>query len=175
MKPNFEVPPLNKFWIAALILVGIGLLPGSGWAETWYVKSSRTKMTAKASARSKKVATLSAGTAVKILKKEKRFYKISAKGKRGWVFKFKLTKKKPRNAKKDDGLGSLFGNQRMAASESSSGSSIRGLSPISEKQAKSRGVTQDNIDSIKQMEEFSISEEELDQFLAEGRLREYAE
>lgn len=152
-------------------------MPVIASAETLYVKSSRTKVTAKDSARSKKVMTLSKGTAVKVLKKTKRFYKISAKGKRGWVYKFKLTSKKPAGASSSggDGLDALLGGQQMAAAESSSGSSIRGLSPTSERYAKQRGVTADNIQAVKDMEEFTISESELETFLEQGKLREFAQ
>ncbi len=150
-------------------------IPSFSSAETWYVKSSKTKVTQKPSPRSKKVAVLTAGTPVKILKKDKRFFKISTKGKSGWVFKFKLTNKKPSGSKRGGGLDGLLGNQKMAAAESSSGSSIRGLSPISEKHAKAHGVSEENIKAVQQMEEYSISANELDQFLSEGKLREYAE
>ncbi len=160
-----------SFFIILLLIT----FPNVSWAETWYVKSSKTKMTQKPSPRSKKVAVLSAGTPVKILKKGKRFFNISTNGKNGWVFKFKLTNKKPSGVQGGGGLDGLLGNQKIAAAESSSGSSIRGLSPISEKHAKAHGVSEENIKAVQQMEEYSISANELDQFLSEGKLREYAE
>jgi hypothetical protein len=62
----------------------------------------------------------------------------------------------------------------MAAKESASGSSIRGLSPISEQHAKSKGISQESIDAVKQMEAFKVSAKELDEFMKTGKLGEYA-
>jgi len=111
---------------------------------------------------------LSQGTPVKVIKKSKRFYQVSAPGgKKGWIFKFKLTAKAPANFGGDGSglLGALGGRQKSAARESSSGSSIRGLSPMSEKHAKNKGISEEDIQSVKQMEKF----------LKEGQLGEYGQ
>jgi hypothetical protein len=70
-------------------------------------------------------------------------------------------------------LSALGGNDRVASS--GSGSSIRGLSPISEDYAKRKGITRADISAVKHMENLKVSEKELDKFLAEGKLREYGE
>ena len=68
-----------------------------------------------------------------------------------------------------------MGGSRVASSGSSSGSSIRGLSPISEDYAKRKGITRGDIAAVNHMERLTVSEKELDQFLAKGKLREYGE
>ena len=73
-------------------------------------------------------------------------------------------------------LGALGGRQKIAARESSSGSSIRGLSPMAEKtREKTRARRSKNIRAVKQMENFKVSGEELDRFLQQGRLGEYGQ
>ena len=111
-------------------------------------------MAEKQSARSRTVKILGKGTPVKVLKK-RRFFKVSAGGKTGWIFKFRLTAKAPAGSSQDeDFLDALGGEQRMAAKESASGSSIRGLSPTAEKHALKKGTSRESIDGVKQMNRY---------------------
>jgi uncharacterized protein YgiM (DUF1202 family) len=160
----------------SIILSGIAILLFPQWvaAETWYVKKSRTKLQAEASARSKVIGKLRKGTPVEVNKKSGRFFQVSTSSKTGWIFRFKLTKKAPSSSGGGgDVLGTLGGDQRMATRESRSGSSIRGLSPISEEHARKKGATRENIQAVKDMESFEVRPEEMDQFLEEGKLGEY--
>jgi uncharacterized protein YgiM (DUF1202 family) len=176
-------PEKNKFAglrkllsIAFFLLIGLGLA-GTGYAETLYVKKSGTKLQAADSAKSDVLAKLGQGTPVTVIKKLKRFYQVSEPGgKKGWVFKFKLTSKAPKaSGGGGDLLGALGGKQKIAARESSSGSSIRGLTPVSENHAKKKGISAVDIQAVRQMETYRISAEEMDKFLKEGRLGEYGQ
>ena len=159
-----------------LSAAAILLLPQLASAETWYVKKSRTKLQAEASARSKVLSKLSKGTPVDVMKKSGKFFLVSTSGKEGWVFRFKLSKKAPAGGQGEgDVLGALGGNQRMAARESASGSSIRGLSPISEQHAREKGATSESIQAVKDMEDFIVRPGQLDRFLEEGKLGEYSQ
>jgi len=159
--------------LSAVVLL---LLPHLATAETWYVKKSSTKLQGEASARSKVITKLQKGTAVEVEKKAGKFFRVSAGGKTGWIFRFKLSKKAPSGGQGGgDVLGALGGNQRMAARESASGSSIRGLSPVSEQHARKKGATSESIQAVKDMENFKIRPEELDRFLEKGRLGEYSQ
>ena len=165
-----------SFFVRFLIVLAILLLPRLAGAETWYVKKSATKLQAEASARSEVLGKLQKGTPVKVKKKSGKFFQVSASGKTGWVFRFKLTKKVPAGAQSDgDVLSALGGDQKMAARESASGSSIRGLSPISEQHARKKGATEASIQAVKNMENFKVRSEELDRFLEDGRLGEYSQ
>ena len=159
--------------LISLMVLFLLVLPGTASAQTMYVKKSGTKLRASNSAKSDVLAKLKKGTPVTVAKKSRRFYKVSAPGgKSGWIFKFKLTSKAPQRGQGGDFLGAL-GGQQIAARESASGSSIRGLSPISEKHAKSKGISQKNIDAVKKMENFKVRSEEIEKFLMEGKLGEY--
>lgn len=171
---------MHKFFCIrfSMILSGVVmlLLPHLATAETWYVKKSSTKLQAEASARSKVLGKLQKGTPVKVEKKSRKFFQVSTGGKTGWIFRFKLSKKAPAQKQGDgDMLGALGGNQKMAARESASGSSIRGLSPVSEEHARKKGATPESIQAVKDMENFKVRSEELDRFLQTGKLGEYSQ
>jgi uncharacterized protein YgiM (DUF1202 family) len=171
---------MHKFAFNRFLLImsvfAVFIFPHLAAAETWYVKKSATKLQAQASAGSKILSILKQGTPVEIIKKSGKFFQVSTAGKSGWVFQFRLSKKAPPAAQGDeDVLGSLGGNQRMAARESASGSSIRGLSPVSEEHARKKGATSASIQAVKDMEDFKIQPQELDRFLEKGKLGEYAQ
>ncbi len=167
----------GRFAAVLLFFVTIALgFAATAFAETLYVKKSGTKLQAADSPKSDVLATLNAGTPVNVLQRGKRFFQVSAAGKKGWIFKFKLTAKAPQASGGDgDLLGALGGRQKIAARESSSGSSIRGLSPMAEERAKNKGTPEANIRAVKQMENFKVSAEELDRFLEQGSLGAYAQ
>ena len=144
-------------------------------AETWYVKKSATKLQTEAKARSKVLGKLNKGTPVNVLGKSGKFYQVSAGGETGWIFRFKLTKDSPSGNGRDDVLGALGGQQQIAARESAYGSSIRGLSPVSEEHAIKKGASPASIESVKEMERYKVDDEALDKFLEEGRLGAYAD
>lgn len=160
--------------VAVIFLASIVLASGV-WAETLYVKKSGTKLQAEGSAKSKVVKVLGQGTAVDVKEKSGKFYKVSAGGSEGFVFKFKLTSKKPAKAGGGGLLDVLGGDTKIAAKESSSASSIRGLSPMSEEHAKKKGVSEKDIQAVKQMENFKVSAHEVEQFLAHRKLGEFGE
>ena len=169
---------LGKFcgpMFAFVLLAGL-MIPSAGFSETLYVKKSGTKLQAEPSAKSKVIKKLDQGTPVEVKEKPGKFYKVAAAGSEGYVFKFKLTSKKPAKKAAGGGLLDILGkNQQIAAKESSSSSSIRGLSPMSEDHAKKKGVSNESIRAVKQMEGFKVSADELETFLAKRKLGEYSE
>ena len=169
-------PGIICFYAFAVFLAWSLFLSGAVFAETLYVKKSGTKLQAEGSAKSAVVKVLDQGTPVAVKEKSGRFYKVSAGGKEGFIFKFKLTSKKP--AKKDEGgglLDILGKSQKIAAKEATSSSSIRGLSPMSEEHAKKKGISEKDIQAVKQMEAFTVSPDEVEQFLVQRQLGEFSE
>ena len=162
------------FWIALFNL----LFPFVVDAETLYVKSSKTKLRKEESTRAGMIQLLSAGTPVKVLVKHKRFYRIQTpKGKEGWVFKFKLTARRPSSkaAQSSPSFADILaGGPSISVRENSSGSSIRGLSPAGENYAKSKGLSDSSVQAVANMENYQVDERELEKFLKKGRLGEYA-
>lgn len=165
-----------KFLTAAIFLMLAGAYAASAFAETMYVKRAGTKLQAAGSAQSSVLGLLNQGAAVNVLSKSGRFYKVSVGGKTGWVFRFKLSARPPAGGGGGGGdfLGAV-GGQQMAAREAGTGSSIRGLSPTSEKHAKSKGISETTIRSVKEMEAFRVTRGDLDKFLQQGKLGEYGQ
>lgn len=159
---------------AVFFLASVGLT-SNVFAETLYVKKAGTKLQAEGSAKSKVVKVLGQGTAVDVKEKSGKFYKVSAGGSEGFVFKFKLTSKKPAKASEGGLLDVLGGDTKIAARESSSASSIRGLSPMSEEHAKKKGISEKDIQAVKQMENFKVNAQEVEQFLSQRKLGEFSE
>ena len=160
------------------ITLFILLFPFAVDAETLYVKSSKTKLRKEESTRAAMIQLLSPGTPVKVLIKHKRFYRVQTpKGKEGWVFKFKLTARKPSGKSAKSALSFadiLSGGPSISVLESSSGSSIRGLSPAVKSYAKSKGLSSSAVQAVTNMETYQVDDRELEKFLQKGRLGEYA-
>ncbi|PIQ99995.1 MAG: hypothetical protein COV66_07805 [Nitrospinae bacterium CG11_big_fil_rev_8_21_14_0_20_45_15] len=146
-------------------------------AETLYIKKSGTTLLAEATSSAKVVATLKAGTAVQVKAKSGKYYQVAASGSpAGWVYKFKLGTEAPGGSGGDaDLLGDLGGRQKVAARETGSSSSIRGLSPVSEQLAHKKGIPEESINAVKAMEKYTVPASELSGFLKEGKLGEYVQ
>lgn len=175
MRPRFFKFNLYASLIFSLTL--IILLPSSVFAATVYVKKIKTKITEAPSPRSKIIAVVNPGTSLRIIGRKGKFYHVKLpNGKKGWVFKFKVTSKKPKRAGGDgDMFALLVGKRKIRANESSTGGSIRGLSKISVRDAKSRGIRPEHIQAVKDMENFKVTSKELESFQQNGRLGEYSE
>ncbi|MFH1262458.1 MAG: SH3 domain-containing protein, partial [Pseudomonadota bacterium] len=116
------------------------------------------------------LAQLSKGTAVNVVSKQGNWVQGSAAGKTGWVYKFKLATSKP-----SDG-GTLLaglGGGGASAREGSTASSLRGLSPTSEKYAGRASIGPAQVAMVKHMESIKVSKAEVEQFLKAGKLGEF--
>ncbi len=131
-------------------------------------------MTSEPSGKSSTVALLNKDTAVESLGVSGKFIEVKSGSNKGWVFKFKLTNKAPQNSDEGGVLEGLLGKQEVSAAEASSSSSIRGLSPISEKHARDTGISEADILAVKQMEGVKASPAEVTQFLEVRKLGEFA-
>ncbi len=169
-----------KFNLHASLIFSVALiilLPSSVFAATVYVKKIKTKITEAPSPRSKIIAVINPGIPLEIISRKGKFYYVKlSNGKKGWVFKFKVTAKKPTKEDQDEDLFALLvGERKIKADEASTGGSIRGLSRISERDAKSRGIKPEHIQAVKNMENFKVDSKELEAFQMKGRLGEYSE
>lgn len=171
---------MHKFTFHSAIIFSatlIILLPSIVFATTVYVKKIKTKITETPSPRSKIIAVVNPGIPLEIIDKKRKYYYVKLpNNKKGWVFKFKVTTKKPTRKGGDEELFALLlGERKIKADEASAGGSIRGLSRISERDATSRGIKPEHIQAVKNMENFKIDLKELESFQQEGRLGEYSE
>jgi hypothetical protein len=149
------------------------------FAETLYVKTDGTKITAEPSGSSKVVAVVNAGDKLEGMEQKGRFYRVRSQGgETGWVFAFRVVPASKRGSQEKDS-GNLFaalgGDRSIHESEAASQASIRGLNKVSEDHARSQGTAQEYIDAVKRMERYQVTPREIDSFLKEGNLGEYVE
>ena len=157
------------------------MLVAFGWssvvqAETLYAKKPDVKVTADKSPMSKVVATLSMGDAVEVLEKSGRAYRVELSNKKlGWVFKFKLSAKKPSGGGRTGSLfAGLSGGSSISAREARSGGSIRGLKRTSEDYVKTKNIDPAHMTSVEKMEQRIIPPKRLTQFKQRGKLGEFS-
>ena len=154
--------------------VWIFLLPELAMAATLYAKQDGVKVTAEKSPTSDVVTTLTLGESVTILNKAGRLARVeTTNGKTGWVFTFRLSSTKPKG-KRGSGLSGLTGRRKIAARESRTGGSIRGLKESTEQYAKDKKIKQKHRDAVDRMEAFSVTPDELMQFKKAGNVGEYS-
>ncbi len=139
-------------------------------AATMYVKSPTADLKSSTDASATVVTQLKSGTKVETLEKQGKWYRVSAVGKQGWIYEFKLSATAPSGG--SDFLVALGGGG-ATAQEGSSAASIRGLSPTSEKYAGRAKITKKEVAMIKHMESIHVPPAEVETFLREGKLGEY--
>lgn len=159
-----------SFFILILLFI-----PGLAQAETMFAKKNGVKVTAEKSPTSKVVGKLNTGDSVQVVKKAGRQYQVKlSNGKSGWVFKFKLSSKKPAGKSGGSSLSGLTGKTTIAARESRSGGSIRGLKETTEQYAQGKNIDPAHRRSVDAMEAFRVSDSELEQFQQAGNVGDYS-
>ena len=166
----------HVLWILVTIGLFVAFSAGMCFAETMYAKKDRVKVTTEKAPTSKVMATLSLGDSVEVLKKSGRQYQVKlSSGKTGWVFKFKLSAKKPSGkGSGGSGLAGLTGKNIVVAKEARAGGSIRGLKETTETYANKKQINPAHRRAVDKMEELVISDEELAQFQKDGGVGEYS-
>jgi hypothetical protein len=160
------------FLVWLFVVIGSGVVRAE---TTLWIKTANTVIKSSNSASSPKVATLKKGTPVVVLSEKGKWQKVRLPdGKTGWVFRFKLTDEKPEGDwDLFESMGDLF--EKPTVEEASTSASIRGLSKISENHALRQKTKPEHIQSVKEMEKFPLSQQEINRFLKEGKLGEYGQ
>ena len=150
------------------------LFSGSLWAATkMYVNASPSAdLRSSPAATAQVLAQLPRGTEVSVLSQQGSWCETLAAGKKGWIYKFKLSSSKPASG---SGMLAGLGGGGAAAREGSTAASIRGLSPTSERYAGRAKITPQDVAMVKHMESLRVSPKEVNEFLRAGHLGEYAE
>ncbi|RMH37410.1 MAG: hypothetical protein D6690_03320 [Nitrospirae bacterium] len=164
---------MTKFFacLGVLLLIGVG----QAHAAILYAKKDRVKITADKSPTSRTIAMLSLGDPVEVIQQSGRRYRVKLPdGKTGWVFKFKLSENKPTRRSGGSGLAGLTGQGTVVAQEARAGGSIRGLKESTKQYAERKRIDPAHRQAVENMEQFSLSPDELLAFQREGGIGEYA-
>lgn len=153
--------------------VALLLLATSAAAASLYVRANGTDLKDKAGPGGGTLAKLEIGTKCEVVAKEGAWVKVTVKGadkkeKTGYVFGAKLSEDKPDKER-------FGGTVTASASEGDTAMALRGLSATSEKYAERSDIKPEDIAAVKAMEKRKVAQEEIDKFLREGKLGEYAQ
>jgi len=147
--------------------------------EKLYVSSEGAKLKAEKSASSDTVAELPVGTALQVLGQEESWYKVSAGGKSGWIYRGKVSATPPEASRQGgDNLFSGGGSSAILVSEADSARSMRGLNESEQQAAKAAGrparPLSDYQHALDKVLAEKVGQKELESFLKAGRIGEYA-
>lgn len=165
---------------ALMAAAGVLLLAAPALAQDkLYVASEGAKLKADKSASSDTVAELPVGTALSVQGQEDSWYKVSAGGQSGWIYRGKVAATPPEASKQGgDNLFGGTGSSGIMVSEADSARSIRGLNESEQQAASAAGRPTRTMAEYKQALDKVLAEKvekkELESFLKAGKIGEYA-
>ncbi len=162
----------SAFLAATVVFWGMLVLAGG----TMWVASENAKLKSEPKASSATLSTLSVGTKVSVLDSNSRWYRIRASnGGEGWMYRGKLSDAPPsKETESSDNLFSSMQTSSIGADEAQTSRSIRGLSKETEQYARQRGTPEVYKKALDQVLAIRITDKEVDIFLKEGKIGEYA-
>jgi uncharacterized protein YgiM (DUF1202 family) len=164
-----------------LLMIGLWLLIVFGdridpaWAETVYVQARTAQLRSGKTSLDPVVETLRLGDALEVLRTDGKWLEVkTAAGTTGWIFSNKVSSTQPSGS---DNRLALLGKsvRRGQASDVTASAGARGLDKASETYAQKAGITQQDHDAVDRMARIRLSDDDVQTFLKEGRLGEYAE
>ena len=167
-----------KKWhfMAALTAVLIFfVIPVFAGGAMW-VTSDKARLKSKPKASSTTFSTIPVGAEVSVLESRKRWYRVrTSSGEKGWMYRGKLSDTPPeKETEESDNLFSSMQSSRISADEAQTSRSIRGLSKETEQYAQQRGTPEVYKKALDQVLAIRITDKEVDVFLKEGKIGEYA-
>ncbi len=150
-------------------------------AQKLWVSSIGAKLKLENKSSSKTVAELGVGTELTVIQFKNRWYEVSTpSGKKGWIYRGKVSTSPPpkEEKKKGGGLGNLLGDlsgSNIQANNTDTSRSIRGLSPEADEYAKQSGTPKQHKQALDRVIARKTTKAELEWFLKNGKIGEYAE
>jgi len=163
---------------AAALGLALALAAPALAQDRLYVASEGAKLKADKSASSDTVAELPVGTQLSVQGQEDSWYKVTAGGQSGWIYRGKVAASPPEPSKQGgDNLFGGAGASGIMVSEADSARSMRGLAE-EESAAKAAGrpvrPLADYKKALNQVLAESVGKKELESFLKAGKIGEYA-
>ena len=163
-------------FVVFLTMVGLYVAPVCG-AESLWVTSEGAKLKADSSASSRTVSNLVIGTKLTVLESQSRWYRVqTVSGEEGWIYRGKVSDAPPEKEAED--TGNLFAGlqgSNISADEAQTSRSIRGLSKETEQYAKKQGTPKAYQEALDQVLAIRVTPQEIDVFLRNGKIGEYAQ
>ena len=164
----------GRLTLLSMTLVA-SLVAGLAAAETVYVQATTAKLRSGKTSLDPVVAELKFGEALEVLRKEGGWLEVrTAAAVRGWIFANKTAARKPAGG--DDLLAKMGRSMRRTeASDVTASAGARGLDKVSEGYAQRVGISQQDRDAVDRMTAYRLTDQEVEDFLKDGRLGEYAQ
>lgn len=159
------------------LLIALTALPAFAAEKRWVV-SEGTALKAEQSIGAASIAELPVGTELSVIEGGGRWLKVQAAGgKEGWVYAGRVSDTAP-VAEVGAGEG-LFGDSlqksQVTTAKADSARSIRGLSPEVAQYAKQQGTPEVLKKELDRILSRKVSDKEVNAFLKEGKIGEYAQ
>ena len=166
---------ISFYAVLASSMLFWGVVVVAGGAMWVGSENARLKSDPKAS--STTLSTLAVGAKVSVLESSNRWYRIrTASGEEGWMYRGKLSDAPPaKETEASDNLFSSMQSSSISADEAQTSRSIRGLSKETEQYAQQRGTPEVYKKALDQILAIRITDKEVDVFLKEGKIGEYAQ
>lgn len=143
--------------------------------EKLWVSSSGAKLKAERKASSETVAKLPVGTELKVISYKKKWYEVSTdSGKKGWIYRGKVSDTPP-EAEEDDGMLGELAQSGIKADAADDSRSIRGLSPEAKEYADSTGTKEQYRKALEEVLARKTAQKDVERFLKDGKIGEFAE
>lgn len=164
----------GRWWWTCVVGATLCLSPSLVGAETLYVQAKTAQLRAGKTSLDPVLTNVRYGEAVEVLSRDGNWTEVkTAGGAKGWIFSNKLSQSKPSGG--NDTLARLGQSMRSGeASSSTASAGARGLDKTSEGYADRAGISQRDRDVVDRMTGYQVPDEDVEQFLKEGGLGEYA-
>ena len=165
----------RHFMTAMTAVLIFCVIPVFAGGAMW-VTSDKARLKSEPKASSTTLSTVPVGSKVSVLQSEKRWYRVRiSSGEKGWMYRGKLSDTPPaKETEESDTLFSSMQSSSISADEAQTSRSIRGLSKETEQYAQQRGTPEVYKKALDQVLAIRITDKEVDVFLKEGKIGEYA-
>lgn len=166
--------------IMTLFILSLVVLAFADAQKVW-VTSEDATLQSERSTSSEAVTAVKRGTELSVSAFENRWYKVTAPdGKTGWIFRGKVSTEPPPDSgggSGSAGIGGLLGGltgSSIEADAASSSRSIRGLSPEAKEYAQQTGTPAESQAALDMVLSLTLEKSDIDRFLKDGKIGEYA-
>lgn len=157
-----------------LFCVGLTVWGTEAWAETVYVQTKTAQLRSGKTSLDAVVGNVKFGDALEVVGREGSWVEVkTAAGAKGWIFANKTSSTRPSGT--NDTLARLGQSMRGGdASATTASAGARGLDKASEGYADRAGVSARDREVVDRMTAYQLADQEVEEFLREGGLGEYA-
>lgn len=169
-----RITKYNNFYLLfTLIIIATSLIYAN---DLFFVKNQNVKIYSGPSANNKTIGLLQKNQQVVKLSENGKFFSVkNDKNITGWVYSFYLTKTQAAQTDKSKSAIDALTKDNYASRNGSTTINARGLTEMSEAYAKNRFISKQSVQQAKELENYKISDADLENFLKAGKLGEYAE